>query len=197
MNTLVILVHGFNVWDGGRATVGKLRPFYAAHGIPYIMVNYGHFGLGETYWKNKKIAKKIAEACTNAKLSGNKVILVGHSNGCAIIHQAAEKYGAEIHKAVYINPALDKDTEPAESMGALDVWHSPSDKPVKWSRKLPFHPWGEMGATGYIGNSPKVYNINKEKNYPVRSKEHSDVFSVEKLPYFAPRIIGQSLRGAG
>lgn len=193
MKILVILVHGFNVWDWGRSTVGKLRPFYAAHRIPYIMVDYGHFGIGETYWKNKKVAKKVAEACTNAKLSGYKVILVGHSNGCAIIHQAAEQFKAEIDKAVYINPALDKDTEPAPSMGYLDVWHSPSDKPVKWARKLPFHPWGEMGSTGYTGDSAKVLNLNKEKNYSVSSKKHSDVFTVEQLPCFGPLIIGQSL----
>jgi len=190
---LVILVHGFNVWDWGRSTVGKLRPFYAAYRIPYIMVDYGHFGVGETYWKNKKIAKKLSIACTNAKLSGYKIILVGHSNGCAIIHQAAEQFKAEIEKAVYINPALDKDADPALSMGSLDVWHSPSDKPVKWSRKLPFHPWGEMGSTGYIGESPKVRNYNKEEDHAVSSKEHSDVFSIELLPYFAPLIIGQSL----
>ncbi|MDC0003786.1 alpha/beta hydrolase [Porticoccaceae bacterium] len=187
---IVILIHGFNVWDGGRATVGRLAPFFNALGVPHFAVNYGHFGLLETRFKNIKVAERVAAACKAAV--GQKVIVIGHSNGCAIAHLAARAFGAKIDKMVYINPALKKDMPLPASVGALDVWHSPSDKPVrvsKWLLPSRMRPWGEMGATGYQGGEDtRITNFNKEVNYPVHSSEHSDVFTLSKLPYFGPLI---------
>lgn len=194
--SLAILVHGFNVWDGGKATVGKLRPFFAQYKIPYLMLNYGWFGIGRTYLKNRDIARRLAQAVDSAKLRELKgpLILVGHSNGCAIIYDACKYFGAEVDKAVFINPALDKDVAVPTEMKRLDVWFSPSDKPVKWSKYLPFHPWGEMGCVGYEGfDIDKVRCFDKQSSYPISSSTHSDVFSVEKLPFFAPEIVKQAL----
>lgn len=189
--TLAILVHGFNVWDGGRATVGKLRPFFADEGVPYIMLNYGHFGLGDTYWRNKKIAAQVTKACTAARINGSRVVAVGHSNGCAILHYAAKELGAQIDKTVFINPALDAD---AALVGRVDVWYSPSDRPVRWAKYLPFHPWGEMGATGYTGPARDgIRNFNKETDFPLPSREHSDLFQVELLPLFGPVLTAKAL----
>lgn len=190
---LVILIHGYNVWDGGRATVGKLRPFFAEHSVPYIMLDYDHFGLIDVRFKNKGVAKRLSVACTNARAAGFEVVVVGHSNGCAIMHQAAHEFDAKIDKAVYINPALDADAEPANTVRSLDVWYSPSDKPVMFSKWLLHHPWGDMGAKGYIGGSDKVASFNKESGYFASSKEHSDMFSMELLPTFAPIVVSRAL----
>lgn len=193
---IAILIHGFNVRDGGRATVGKLRPFFARRQIPYVMVNYGWFGIGRTYIKNRKIAGQVALACEAAQRVGEKVAVVGHSNGCAIAHCAAERFGAQIDKLVYINPALEKDTPLPESVNSLDVWHSPGDHAVKLSKWLPQHPWGEMGATGYQGpEDQRIVNYNKQDDprYSyICSSGHSDVFDVDKLPFFGPIIVSRA-----
>ena len=42
MKNIIILIHGYNVWDLGASTVGKLRPFFAPYGS-YVMLQYGHF----------------------------------------------------------------------------------------------------------------------------------------------------------
>ncbi len=189
---LALLIHGFNVWDGGRQTVGKLRPFFADINMPYIMLNYGHFGLLDTRFKNDKIAKRVVRACSSANLAGYKVIAVGHSNGCAIIHRATTKYLAAIEQAVYINPALKKDLVPGKQVLRVDVWHSPSDRPVKLAKLLPFanaRPWGEMGATGYRGDDGRMRNRDKEYDYRVDSCEHSDMFKMEKLAFFGPKVV--------
>ena len=187
---IVILIHGFNVWDGGRATVGRLAPFFNARGIPHFAVNYGHFGLLETRLKNIRVAKRVALACRAA--ANQKVIVVGHSNGCAIAHLAASEFGAKIDKAVYINPALKKDMPLPDSVPELDVWYSPSDRPVRLARWLlpsRMRPWGEMGATGYQGvEDSRITNFNKQENYRVQSSEHSDVFTLSKLPFFGSLI---------
>jgi len=196
MTPLVILIHGFNVWDGGRATVGKLRPFFADMGVPYVMVNYGHFGLLDTRFKNMKIARQVATAVQNAKLGGHQVIVAAHSNGCAIAHLAGREFGAKIDLAVYINPALDPRIVPPAGIKSLHVWHSPSDAPVKWAKWLPAanaRPWGEMGATGYQGNDTRVRNFNKETDYEVTSKAHSDMFDIERIGYFGARVATQSV----
>ncbi len=193
---VAVLVHGFNVWDGGRATVGKLRPFFADQKVPYVMVNYGWFGIGRTYLKNRKVAKSVARACVTAKQSGHQVIVVGHSNGCAITHIAAERYGALIDKAVYINPALDADMPLPQTVRTLDVWHSLDDKPVKYARLLPRHPWGAMGSKGYCGPADgRITNFDKQHDFEQCSRAHSDVFSTELLPYFGPVIAGTTLEG--
>ena len=195
---LVILVHGFNVWDGGRATVGKLRPFLSQLGVPYIVLNYGHVGLIRTRLKNRAIAKRLAASLRTALAAGQRPIVVGHSNGCAIIHLAlAQMAWREQVEATYINPALRKDAAMAPSLKRLVVWHSPSDKPVRWSKWLPTsnaRPWGEMGATGYTGNDSRVVNHNKESMAPP-SASHSDVFSVELLPFYGPLIAGDVVGG--
>ena len=186
---IAILIHGFNVWDGGRRTVGKLKPYFEEQGIPCVMIRYGWFGIGSTYLKNWKVAKRVSEACDVASLAGSEVIVVGHSNGCAIAHRAASVHGTKIKKMVYINPALEKDAELPRSVEALDVWYSPSDKPVKWSKWLPLHPWGEMGATGYKGPfDPRVNSFNKEDDFALSSKTHSDVFAWFLIKYFGSLI---------
>lgn len=196
MSTVVVLIHGFNVWDGGRATVGKLRPFFADLNVPYVMVNYGHFGLLETRFKNMKIARRVAEAVKNQQAGGHKVIVVGHSNGCAIADLAARKFGAQIDIAIYINPALKADRDPPPGIRRLQVWHSPSDAPVKWAKWLPAsnaRPWGEMGATGYTGHDTRVLNFNKETGFHVASKAHSDMFDIERIGYFGTRVAAAAL----
>jgi len=200
MSTIVILIHGFNVWDGGRATVGKLRPFFADCGIPYVMINYGWVGLLGTRLLNRRIARTVARAVNNAKHDGHQVIVVGHSNGCAIAHLAAQDYSAEIDLAVYINPALDADIEMPANVGRFHVWHSPSDVPVKLSKLLLWcdaRPWGEMGATGFTGIDSRVLNLDKEFTFNVSSSEHGDMFTPEKITYFGPIVAGFAAETVG
>lgn len=191
MRTLAILIHGFNVWDGGRATVGKLRPFFGTLGVPYVMVSYGWLGLIRTRLKNKRIARRVAQAAKAAKAGGSRVIVVGHSNGCAIAHLAARLYGAPIDVAVYINPALEPTTPRPNTIRKLQVWHSPSDRPVRWARFLlpsSARPWGAMGAVGSTIEDPSVVNINKQVGYRVSSRAHSDLFDIEQIGYWGPLV---------
>ena len=109
---IAILIHGFNVRDGGQATIGQLQTFYEAQGVPCIVFNYHWLGVFGTYRKNSAIAKRVSDAAVNAVLSGNEVIAVGHSNGCAILHEATARYRAPIKRLAYINPAVDKDKSP-------------------------------------------------------------------------------------
>ncbi len=193
MKPQVLLIHGFNVWDGGRKSIGELRGYFAAANIPYHILKYGHFGLRDTRTKNDNVARQVTNFIKN---SNEPVIVIGHSNGCAITHLAMDLYGAQPAHCVYINPAL-KRALIHHKCPSYDVWHSPSDKPVKWAKWLPnqrFRPWGIMGAFGADApHHTDVINYNKETDFDVSSETHSDVFSTEKLSYFGPLIVSTAL----
>ena len=171
---LVLLVHGYNVFNP-ETSVGKLRTFFEVRGCPTVIIDYGHTGLRETRRKNPKVAGELAAIVAASKLA---------------------------EPAVYINPALEKHLAPGPNVARCHVWHSPSDSPVKWGRRLSkiiprkwfnARPWGEMGAVGYAGEDPRVTNFNKEKGYVLSSKEHSDVFKWELMPYFGGLIVSAAL----
>ncbi len=186
-----ILIHGFNVGDGGRSTVGTLAPFFAGQGVVPIVINYGYFGLLQTKFRNEAIAKRVFAAVAAAYKSFDEVYVVGHSNGCAITHLASLLEGFKAHGFVYINPALRSDYCRGPGVSFIHVWYSPSDRAVKFARWLPFRgAWGEMGAKGYSGvKDTAIVNFDKENDFALKSKRHSDVFDISKRPYFGPLIV--------
>jgi alpha-beta hydrolase superfamily lysophospholipase len=200
MRYIALLIHGINVHRPSRS-VGKLKTFFEARGIPCIVVDYVHTGWMGARWKNRKLAKRVA-TITKAikKNNGVKIIAVGHSNGCAIAHLATKEYAAYINYLVYINPALKRTLTPGPTVERCDVYHSPSDMPVKASKMLSkvtrfiskdwfdARPWGEMGAFGYLGDDDRMMNFDKENDSSVVSKSHSDMFQFDKIPFFGPVI---------
>lgn len=189
MRPQVLLIHGFNVSDKGVGSVGELRGFFAAKNYPYHILKYGHSFLLDTRFRNDNVARRVAEYIKNAD---RPVVVVGHSNGCTITYLAMTLYGAKPGHCVFINPALRSDIK-LPNVCSYDVWHSPSDKPVKWARWLPkakFRPWGDMGAVGALSvEGLDLINFNKEVAYEVISDRHSDVFSTEKLSFYGPLIV--------
>lgn len=186
MKRLAILIHGFNVRDGGRDTVGMLQPFFLARGYDVMVVRYGLFGLYRVYRKNDKVAKRVAKISQSAKAAGYTVVAVGHSNGCDILNRAVNTFQAHLDHLTFINPALGKTRAPC---APCDVWYNAGDKPVRWARLLPKHPWGEMGATGYVGTDLDIENHDAGRDYPVVVSGHSDIFTPEKLAYFGAYIV--------
>lgn len=186
----MILLHGFNVRDEGERTVGRLAPYFERSGFAVKRPRYGWRGLLGVRLLNETFATIIADMAEPGD------IVVGHSNGCAIAAQAAD-IGAPFGQMVLINPALDSDRRFPRHVGRIHVWHSPSDSPVSLAKLLPWHAWGDMGAVGYRGPyDPRVTSYNKENGYEVSSGGHSDVFSAEKIKFFAPLIVGAVLKAA-
>ncbi len=187
---VAILVHGFNVRDKGEKTIDKLKPFLIEEGYYIIEFDYDWTGVLRVRLYNNSLAMAI---CSVSKhFSDCWVVAFGHSNGCSIIHKAAHK-GAFFNEVVYINPALDKDAPLASQIKTAHVWHSISDKPVRIARWFIKHSWGEMGATGYVGNDKRYKNYDKENGlrFIISSNSHSDIFETEKINYFAPLILNE------
>ena len=180
----IYLIHGFNVDDKGAGTVDRFAPYLEVEGFTVVSIDYGHTMLAGVRLCNNKLARTIA----NMAEPGS--IIIGHSNGCSIIHRAV-RFGAKFSQCVYINPALNRHATIGEydAPFKMHVYHSPSDWVVKFARLLPFHLWGDMGAVGYKGDDRRYVSYNKQADATISSKSHSDVFDDDKFDTFARRVV--------
>jgi hypothetical protein len=182
----VFIVHGFNVSDGGKNTTDGLMSYIKAAGWRPEPIDYGWFGLIQVRLCKGGVAEIIKAAARKGDIG------IGHSNGCAILMEAAQR-GAQFTGLVLINPALDEDCKAPPQVRWIHVYHNREDSPVKWSRILLLHPWGAMGRHGYRGKDERYTNFDC---YP-DVKGHSDIFT--KLETWGPRIvrnIGKALKPA-
>ena len=183
MKPRVILIHGFNVRDGGAGTVLTLRPYFEAAGYRVKEYRYGFTWFFGVRMMARRFARILYDLCDDGD------VIVAHSHGCLLAMIAAEM-DAQFRHMVFINPALDRNTPLPAGIPRLDVWYSPSDGPVRLARWLPWHRWGDMGATGYRGTWDKrVHSHDMEHGFPVSVNSHSGVFAEPALSYFGPRIV--------
>ena len=165
----VYLLHGFNVHDQGNASVDTLIPsLEAMSGYKVIDLDYGFFFRLRVRLCNRSVAKILASIVEPDD------VVIGHSNGCAIIYEAVT-YGAKFAKAVLITPALDSDI--AISVDQVKVFYSPTDKATWLAKYIPLSIWGNQGRKGYTGPYRKGYSqVNMDMKYG-QSLGHSGVFS--------------------
>jgi hypothetical protein len=156
MQQRVILVHGFNVSDGGVGSTGRLANLFRQD-PRYEVIEFtpGWRGLVGVRVSNKRRAQQLAKEVH----AGD--ILIGHSDGCNLIDMALHELSS-LHKAkvgcAYFNPALDRDTALSPIVSKCVVFHTESDKIVWLSRWLAFHPWGEMGMRGYRATRTSLHD---------------------------------------
>lgn len=150
------LVHGFNVRDNGAGTTDTLRAHYEAEGFEVYEFDTGWRGLAMVRFGNAKRARKLAAMMQPGD------ILIGHSDGCNLIDQAAwnraDSDPPEPAAVIYYNPALDVDAPLAPQVKGALVFHTDSDWVVKIAARLKWHPWGQMGATGYDEREQSRYD---------------------------------------
>lgn len=174
---LICLIHGFNVWDKGKGTVGKLRPYIESEGFSVIELSYRWIGILQTYFLNRVFAKEFSKA-----LKDQEVIIVAHSNGNLIANIMVDRYGVKAKGLVAINPALDRDTKFPEAYEFIHVYHNKGDIATKIARFIPTHGWGEMGSVGYQGSRHGVHNFDTaHTNGMPHVWGHSDLFESSKL----------------
>ena len=183
----VILVHGFNVWDGGEKTVGRLRPYCISKGVEYRMWRYGWTFLIGTLMGNPNRAAWLAKDCKPGDVG------IGHSNGCALLWRACW-VKAVFRTLILINPALDREVAFPAHLDTIHVLHDPGDLAVRLASWIPGVRWGEMGAYGYLGNDERVFNHRFDWDGDVSIDEHSDIFRPPLLKRWGPRIVDWTRR---
>ena len=175
-----VLVHGFNIRDGGRGTVDQLAPLIrdAGHTVDVDEGDYGYFNIWMIRFKKSKTRQAVLYRL--AKAFETAQVIITHSNGANFTTQALEFLTTEYNNTkivIHISPALDTNTDIPLAVKHQLVLHTPHDKAVKLSTWIPFkHPWGRMGAKGYTGTD------NRNTNLKVESvKGHSKWFAISHV----------------
>lgn len=181
-----ILIHGFNVADGGASTTGLLRAGLEDLGLEVVEF--------ETHWRPGLLRDLLSVRFGNAKRARRLAaiirpgdLLIGHSNGCALIDQAtwllasSRGWAAPDVAAMYLNPALDVDAPLAPQVKGAWIFHTASDKIVGLASRLWKSRWGSMGRDGYRPGPTEDYderysNLSYE-HHGIESPGHSGVFT--------------------
>lgn len=176
----IFLLHGFNVRDGGKNTVGRLLPYLPNSRV----INYGWVGFLGTIFFNDNIAKMVKSQLTH------DCTVIGHSNAADIIHRALLLNDCpRIKRLVLVRPALDGDVSFGDNVERVDVFHHKDDAPVGLAKYIPFHKWGSMGEHGYSGDDKNVVNHDEEEIFDDTKGGHSAPFQ-ESLSFFVPYLKG-------
>ncbi len=199
MKPLALLVHGIRVDDPERS-VGRLRGCFERAGFDFALYEYGRVGLVRAAAGNRGYALGLLSAI---RICGRPVVVIGHSNGCALIHRAAREQAMDVEAGqgdvalrlcAYLSPALDADAPAAPGIERIVVAHTRHDHVVRWARVIPGAYWGDMGACGATTGEPY-----ENHDYSMTVNGHSDWMSgsgIEAVDEVAIRLaeLVQSIR---
>lgn len=165
MKNRIFLIHGFNVTDEGKGSIGKLRPLLEKAGYIVEDFSYGFLGLLMVRLRTNFIAKMLN------MITDDDDCIIAHSHGCAITAKSMEQ-GAKFDKVVFIHPALNAKWKipSKDSVNHITVYYSEKDV-ATWAAKLlrlfspsklffKTHFWGAMGSTGPVTSDIRWTSIN-------------------------------------
>lgn len=152
----VYLVHGFRTKDAQKAPLAFLEPILTKAGHDVTMADYGWIHRLRVRLCNSRLARMLGSMAEEGS------IVIGHSNGCALIHEACEM-GAKFSQVILFNPALDSNIEFAKHIPKISVFYSKNDTATQLASWIPFSKWGSMGTDGYNGEpDERVTNYDEE-----------------------------------
>lgn len=179
----IVLVHGFNVRDGGENTVDRLAPFLvkAGHMVEKDSADYGYFSLWMVRLRKHSAVLRIAKALEGADA------VVSHSNGCNYEDKALKllEHRGKTYKVIRLSPALNSKQRVPVNVSKGWVFFTKTDFWVWVSGLLPWHPWGRMGQKGYTGMDGQLVN----RDFSDMIKKHSDWFTDANVEFIAKEII--------
>ena len=181
----IVLIHGFNVRDGGASTVDRLAPFLikAGHYCDIDEADYGWFGLLAVRLRKHSAVRRISNALDKAQ------VIISHSNGSNYESKALrlhERHDQQ-YRVIRLSPALNSKARLPDNVTTALVMFSRSDFWTWVAGFLPFHPWGQMGWHGYRGSDPRIENMDCSDLI----EGHSDWFSDQNIEFIANEIILQ------
>ena len=166
-----VLVHGFNVRDGGAHTVDVIEPCILAsgHDVDRDEGDYGYFNLFMVSLIKSKQRQRVLYRLAEAFKSAD--VIWTHSNGQNFSNQALDMLPPEYNNTkvlIATSPAANCKTPIPQAVKAQLVMHTPNDWAVRLSSYIPFSRWGRQGARGYEGDDNRNTNY-EDKGIP----EHS------------------------
>jgi len=179
----IVLIHGFNVKDGGANTVDRLAPglIKAGHYCEMDEADYGFFNLWKVRFRKHSAIVRIAKACETAD------VVIDHSNGANFENKALKllDHHDKEYIVIRLSPALNRKTSAANNVVHCSVFHTKTDFWVWLSGFIPFHPWGRQGQFGYKGSDIRMEN----RDVTDIIRKHSDYFKDENVDRVVKEIL--------
>ncbi len=178
----IYLVHG---WRSRGEYMDQLAIGLRARGYAVRVIKYGR-----TFWRGETEQRSFDAVVQLVKVAKRGDVVIGHSNGCNIIHDAS-RVGLKAESCIFLSPALDEDIDSRDypaTFRRIHVWHTKRDWAVWFGRFLPNSDWGQMGRVGYQGNDERFVN----RDWTNTIGGHSEWFD-EHLP----QEIDATLKGDG
>lgn len=193
----VHLLHGFNVSDGGKGSVGHLSVLFEALGYDVILHNYGWTGPFFLRLKNASVVDYLKD-----KVKPEDHI-VGHSNGCYIAWSLIEE-GVKCKSVVCIQPALRRDTVWGDGVENILCLYNDKDWAVRagqWWRYLTYlnplswkdpHEWGAAGYFSFTTPDERLTQWKtNDPTWKVPASGHSGIFSPKPFGFWGNEIANQ------
>jgi hypothetical protein len=180
----IVLIHGFNVRDGGARSIDKLAPLLeaAGHTVDKDEADYGWLGLLSVRIRKYSAVRRIMLALEYAD------VVISHSNGANYENMALkllDQRHSRKYKVIRISPALNPKTGVPRNVLFAGVWHTRADWIAGLSGLLLFHPWGRQGMSGYDGTDWRIRNFD----YTDLIAGHSDWFENGNVSIIAQDIL--------
>lgn len=121
-------------------------------------------------------------------------IAIGHSNGCALIYEALQRY-APLRGVVFINGALEQNFTLPKWVRFAHVYYNAGDEVTEAAKigadlGVVDADWGPLGHGGYVGQDARVegFDCGNTHGMPLVSG-HSDFFTPAKLDLWGPFLV--------
>ena len=190
----VHLIHGFNVTDGGKGTVGHLSVLFQALGYDVKLHDYGWTGPFLLRFTNDSVVDKLKS------IIKPEDHIVGHSNGCYIAYDLIEA-GVECKSVVCIQPALRRDTVWGNGVKNVLCIYNDEDWAVragKWWRYVTYlnpwswfqpHSWGAAGYFGFTTHDKRITHWkSNDKVWGIPASGHSEIFKPKQFGFWGNKI---------
>ena len=176
----IVLVHGFNVKDGGAGSIDRLAPHLEkrGHEVECDEADYGYYDLIKVRFAKYSAVRRILGALNRADA------VVTHSNGANYATKALNLFFGQRVQVIHLSPALNSDTKVPSNISRGWVFFTKTDWTVWISSLLIGHAWGRMGQRGYTGGDPRITNID----HTDLVKFHSDWFNDDNVEIIAAEI---------
>lgn len=196
---LAVLVHGLGTRYDDRSTLDDLTPTLSSLGFDVVHFRYGFVSVLGAITSNRKIAKRLKSVIQSSTDYYDEILVIGHSNGCALMDLASDKIqnNNKTIGYIYISPAANVSKAPGAAISWLDVWFNPRDYIIKFIRfvmkislVISRSQWGLMGIHGYRGNDRRVTNFELDVPHLGWLEQHGAFFYSlhSHLSFFRERI---------
>jgi len=187
--TLFFCINGILTKPGGsRNWTSRMNSWVNRH-MPDGVVSDRYEYACDIFFRNinqRRRADEIAAEVSRYRRAGYRIVMVGHSNGCALVGEVLNACGQEIDAAHLFAPAAEDevfaDCIREGLVRRIHIYGSKNDRALNWAKRLggiaKLFPWtGQYGTLGLRGQEFAGFFPESVKDHSNDSFDHGTWFN--------------------